>query len=407
MIGAAMGRPLDGVKVLAIENFVAGPFCSMWLADAGAEVVKVESPGQGDFSRSTSPTREDDQGVPQGLSFLRTNRNKKSVTLDLKNPEGRALFRELAAKADILVENLRPGVTERLGLDYQSLRGINPRLIYVAVSGFGQKELLPSPYKDNPAFDIVGQAMSGLMYRPERQGERPTYLGFSLADLEGGILGAYGAMLALIQRGRTGEGQLVDISLYDASLILNEISVAMFSVLGTAPKPGLHAVTAPFGTYRARDGYIVIAVLGEHIWQRFCEVIGRTDLVGDPRFRDGITRQANNAVLNELIEAWLASHSRADAVAALVAGGVPASLVQDVGDLFHCPHVAARRMLMHFDDPVWGKVSVAGNPVKMSGAEEAEAGLPPRLGEHTESVLRDWLGMSAERIGDLRAREIA
>lgn len=395
-------RPLEGIRVLALENFVAGPYCSMWLADAGAEVVKVEAPGLGDFSRSTSPVKIDGNGDNAGLSFLRTNRNKKSLTLNLKQPEGRATFLELVRKADILVENLRPGVMDRLGVGYGELKEANPRLIYVAISGFGQKDILPSPYMDWPAFDIVGQALSGLMYRPERKDERPTYLGFSLADLEGGILGAYGAMLALVQRGRTGEGQLVDISLYDASLILNEISVAMFSVFRKPSPPGIHAVTAPFGTYRARDGYIVIAVLGEHIWHRFCDVIGMPELKDDPRFQSGPDRLSHIGELNALIESWMAGHTRADAVKALLSGGVPASAVQDVGDVFDCPHVAARRMLMTLEDPSWGEVQVVGNPIKMSGVPEPESVHPPRLGQHTEEVLKAWLDMSDAEICRLR-----
>ena len=396
------GRPLEGIRVLAVENFLAGPFCSMWLADAGAEVVKIEIPGQGDFARSTSPVRPDAAGVPQGLSFLRSNRNKKSVTLDLKHPDGIAMFKELACNADMLVENLRPGVMERLGVGYEQIKLINPRLMYVAISGFGQKEIVPSPFKDKPAFDIIGQALSGLMNRPEREGDKPVYLGFSLADIQAGILGAYGAMLALFQRTMTGQGQMVDISLYDSCLILNEISVAVYSAFKTVPKPGLHAVTAPFGSYRTRDGFIVIAVLGEHIWRRLCEVIARPDLPDDPRFADGVSRSANNAALTLELEPWLQEQTSESAIERLTDAGVPAAKVQEVNEVFDCPHVAARNMLLTLDDPVWGDVTVAGNPVKMSGVPEVEANLPPLLGEHTDQVLADWIGADAERIAKLR-----
>ncbi|ETI63463.1 L-carnitine dehydratase [Sphingobium sp. C100] len=397
------GRPLDGIKVLAIEHILAGPFCSMWLADAGAEVVKIEAPRSGDIARSNSPTRPDAEGKQQGLSFLRGNRGKKSVTLDLKNPEGLATFLELAVEADIVVENLRPGVMDRLGIGYEALRQLNPRLIYVAISGFGHKDILPSPYLDNPAFDIIGQALSGLMKRPEREGEKPAYLGFSLADIQGGILGAYGAMLALFQRMMTGQGQMVDISLYDSCLILNEISVAMYSAFGTIPKPGLHAVTAPFGSYRTKDGYIVIAVMGEHIWRRLCETIERPDLLADSRFRDGMSRSANNADLTAELEPWLLARTADDAVMELVAASVPASKVHEIDDVFRCPHAAARNMLMTLDDPVWGPIQVAGNPVKMSAVAEVEPRLPPRLGEHNEQVLSGWLGADPARIARLRA----
>lgn len=402
----ASARPLAGVRVLAVENFLAGPFASMWLADAGAEVVKVEAPDGGDFARSTSPVRTGDDGVAHGLSFLRSNRNKKSVTLDLKHPEGKRIFKELVCEADVLIENLRPGVMDRLGVGWEVLQGVNPRLVYVAVSGFGHRDVLPSPYSDRPAFDILGQALSGLMYRPERQGERPTYLGFSLADIESGIQAAYGTMLALFQRQTTGKGSKVDISLYDACLVLNEISVAMYSVFKEPAKPGMHAVTAPFGTYKTSDGYIVIAVLGERIWERFCHAIGREDLLQDERFGSGVSRQRNLAALDTHIEPWLCARTRAQAVDELLAQGIPASMVNDVADVFDCPHVAARNMLMTLDDPLWGRVQVAGNPIKMSGVPDTAAVHPPELGQHTEDVLRTWLKTSEAQIADLRTRRV-
>ncbi|MEC3768785.1 CaiB/BaiF CoA transferase family protein [Cupriavidus sp. SS-3] len=399
-------RPLSGVRVLAVENFVAGPFASMWLADAGAEVVKVESRDGGDFARSTTPVKSAEDGSVQSLSFLRSNRNKKSVTLDLKHPEGKRIFAQLACEADIVLENLRPGVMDRLGIGYSALREHNPRLIYVAISGFGHEDVLPSPYTDYAAFDIIGQALSGLMYRPERQGDRPTYLGFSMTDLQGGILAAQGALLALYQRERTGLGKKVDISLYDASLVQNEISVAMYSAFHKPAPPGLHAVTAPFGTFRASDGYIVIAVLGDHIWQRFCEVIGMPALLEDARFQDGMARSANSNALNPHIDTWLATRTRAEAVEALREGGVPSSAVNDIADVFECPHVAARQMLMTLQDPAWGAIQVAGNPIKMSDTPEPEAGLPPRLGQHTDSVLGDWLHMNAQQIEALHSSKV-
>lgn len=384
-------RPLQGVKVLAIENFVAGPLASMWLGDAGADVVKVEAPGSGDQSRAMSPLRPDGNGNPQGLSFLRTNRNKRSVALDLKSEPGKRLFLELAAKVDIVLENLRPGVMERLGLGWETLRARNPRLIYVAVSGFGHSDVKPSPYTEYPAFDIVAQALSGLMYRPQRQGSEPAYLGFSLGDIQAAMVAIQGALLALLQRGLTGKGQKVDISLYDATLVLNELPVTLFSATGQKAKPGVHAVTAPFGAYRAADGHIVIAVLGEHVWRRFCEAIGQPQLVEDERFATGVTRQAHLSELNAFIEPWLAVRTRDEAVRALLECGVPASNVNDVNDIFDCPHVAARDMLVRLEDPVWGSVQVPGNPIKMSAMPDIPLVPPPRLGEHTEQVLAEWL----------------
>ena len=403
---SASSRPLSGVRVLAVENFLAGPFASMWLADAGAEVVKIESPAGGDYYRSLDPVKTGEDGAERGLSFLRANRNKKSVTLDLTHADGKRIFKQLIAEADVLVENLRPGAMDKLGLGWPVLHEVNPQLVYVAVSGFGHKDVLPSPYTEYPAFDIVGQALSGLMYRAERQGDRPVYLGFSLADLEGGILAAYGTMLALFQRQTTGKGKMVDISLYDASLTLNDISIAMYSVFKQRAKPGLQGLAAPFGTYKASDGYIVIAAAGERIWQRFCEAIERPDLLQDERFKDGSSRHIHLDALNANIEPWLASRTRAQAVDALLACGVPSSKVNDVEDLFDCPHVAARNMLVTLNDPVWGPVQVPGNPIKMSDVPEATAAHPPELGEHTGDVLRRWLSAGEDQIVDLRARRV-
>jgi formyl-CoA transferase len=401
---ALQARPLDGIRVLAIENFVAGPLASMWLGDAGAEVVKIEEPGKGDQSRHMSPFKRDEEGKQQGLSFVRTNRNKLSVTLDLKSEDGKRVFRELAAQADIVLENLRPGVMDGLGLGWSTLKEINPRLIYVAVSGFGHRDTLTSPYTDRPAFDIVAQAMTGLMYRPQRPDEAPVYLGFPLADINAGIVASQGALLALLQRGRTDKGQKVDVSLYDAALVMNELPVTLFSATGHRAKPGVHAVTAPFGPYRTSDGYIVIAVLGEPFWRRFCVVIGMPALLTDARFADGVKRNANLPELNEHIQPWLDAHTRSEAVTALIAGGVPASMVNDVEDVLQCPHLKAREMLVTLVDPVWGEVQVPGNPIKMTGAPGTPTNPPPRLGQHNEDVLGRWLGYSESDVAALQER---
>jgi formyl-CoA transferase len=401
------GRPLDGIRVLAVENFVAAPIATMWLADAGAEVVKIEEPGKGDQSRAMAPYRPDESGKQQGLSFVRTNRNKRSVTLDLKSEDGKRVFRELAAQADMVVENLRPGVMDGLGLGWSALSALNPRLIYVAISGFGHRDTLPSPYTDHPAFDIVAQAMTGLMYRPQRPDDAPIYMGFSLADIQAGMVASQGALLALVQRGRTGKGQKVDVSLYDAALVMNELPVTLYSATGQKAKPGVHAVTAPFGAYKTADGYIVIAVLGEPIWRRFAQAIVMPQLVEDARFADGVKRNTNLAALNECIAPWLAARTRRQAVDALVAAGVPASVVNDVEDIFECPHLAAREMLVTLADPVWGEVQVPGNPIKLSAVPSIPTEPPPRLGEHNADVLGRWLGYAESDVAALRPRKDA
>ena len=383
----AVAAPLAGIRILALEGFIAGPYASMWLADMGAEVIKVEEPGTGDPARSLPPLRGEDD--PRSLALLRANRNKKSVTLNLKTEQGIALFERLLATADVVIENLRPDALERLGLTYERMRTINPRIIYTSISGLGHKDLMPGPYTDWPAFDVIGHAMAGLMFRPERSDPRPAYLGFPVGDLYAATVAVSGTLQALFQRVTTGVGQRVDIAMYDASVVLNELALVMQTALGVTPRPGLHALTSPFGAYRASDGFIAIAVLGEKIWERFCHAIDRMDLFADPTLQNGIDRHAQSASLTRIIEDWLRDRTRVDATRHLVDHGVPAAPIQDVAEIAACPQVAAREMLMTIDDPGWGPIRVAGQPIKASGSPPTPSRPPPRLGEHTRDILRE------------------
>jgi len=401
-LATTSGAPaLDGVTVLSLECFIAGPTASMWMADMGAEVVKIEQPGVGEPARSVAPFKEN--GERRSLGLLRANRNKKSLTLDLKTEKGRDIFAKLIAKADVVLDNLRPDALEKLGFDWERMRAINPRLIYTSISGFGRNDMSQGPYQDWPAFDIVGQAMAGLMQRPERSTTDPAYLGFPLADIQAGIVAVTGTLQALFQRTRTGLGQRVDIAMYDTALVMNELAMILNTSMGVVPAPGLHALSYPFGSFRARDGFIVIAVLGEKIWERFCVAIGRPELGSDPRLRSGIDRNAQAAWLNPLIDEWLLGLDRKEAVAHLIASGVPAAPVQDVDDIASCPQVAARDMLLEFEDPAWGKVRVMGQPIKTSGSPPPRRDAPPKLGQHTEQLLHDMLGLSGAEVDNLRA----
>jgi CoA:oxalate CoA-transferase len=392
---------LAGIRVLTLEGFIAGPTASMWLADMGAEVIKIEQPGSGDPARSLPPIKG--EGDPRSLSLLRANRNKKSLTLNLKSNDGVAVFEKLLAVSDVVIDNLRPDAMEKLGLTYERMREINPRIIYTSISGFGHADMLPGPYTDWPAFDIVGQAMAGLMFRPERDTDRPAYLGFPMADIQAGIVAACGTLQALFQRTVTGVGQRVDIAMYDTALVLNELAMILNTTMGIVPASGLHALSSPFGSYKARDGYIVIAVLGQKIWGRFCSAIGRPELFDDPTMQSGVDRHKQSDRLTPIIEAWLGERDRADAVAHLIANGVPAAPIQDVDDIAKCPQVAARDMLIEFDDPAWGKVRVTGQPIKASGSPPAGRAAPPSLGEHTDRLLKDVLGLDAAELERLRS----
>jgi CoA:oxalate CoA-transferase len=402
--GVAPVPALQGITVLSLECFIAGPTASMWMADMGAEVIKIEQPGVGEPARSVPPMKH--SGEKRSLGLLRANRNKKSLTLDLKSKRGCALFEQLLAKADVLLDNLRPDALEKMGFTWERMQSINPRLIYTSISGFGRNDMSQGPYQDWPAFDIVGQAMAGLMQRPERTTTNPAYLGFPLADIQVGIVAVTGTLQALFQRTRTGVGQRVDVAMYDTALVMNELAMILNTSMGIVPAPGLHALSYPFGSYRARDGFIVIAVLGEKIWGRFCAAIGRPELGPDPRLLSGIDRNKQAHWLNPIIDEWLATRDRKEAVAHLIANGVPAAPVQDVDDIANCPQVAARDMLMEIEDPAWGKVRIMGQPIKTSGSPPPRKDAPPTLGQHTDQLLLDLLGMSATEVDQLRAAGI-
>lgn len=398
-----MGRSfaLEGVRVLSLECFIAGPTASMWMADMGAEVIKIEQPGSGDPCRSLEPYKEN--GERRSLALLRANRNKKSLTLNMKSPAGQELFEQLLATADVLIDNLRPDALDKLGFDWERMHKINPRLIYTSISGFGRSDISDGPYQDWPAFDIVGQAMAGLMHRPERTTTDPSYLGFPLADIQVGIVAVTGTLQALFQRTRTGLGQRVDVAMYDTALVMNELAMILNTTMGVVPAPGLHALSYPFGSYKAADGFIVIAVLGEKIWERFCQAIGKPELGSDPRLQSGIDRNKHSDWLNPIINEWLSDRARDEAVAHLIASGVPAAPVQDVDDIAKCPQVAARGMLMDIEDPAWGTVRVLGQPVKTSGSPAPRHDAPPTLGQHTAQLLHELLGVECSEVDRLRA----
>lgn len=391
---------LDGIRVLSLECFIAGPTASMWMADMGAEVIKIEQPGSGDPARSLEPSKNN--GERRSLALLRANRNKKSLTLDLKTGEGRKIFAQLLEKADILLDNLRPDALLKLGFDWARIHAINPRLIYTSISGFGRADMSNGPYQDWPAFDIVGQAMAGLMQRPERSTTDPAYLGFPLADIQAGIVAVTGTLQALFQRTRTGKGQRVDIAMYDTALVMNELAMILNTSMGVIPAPGLHALSYPFGSFPTKDGFIVIAVLGEKIWERFCTAIGHPEFGKDPRLQSGIDRNKEAHWLTPIINEWLGERTRKEAVAHLIARGVPAAPVQDVDDIANCPQVAARGMLMEIEDPAWGTFRVLGHPVKTSGSPPPRQESPPSLGQHTDALLHSMLGLDHAAVADLR-----
>ena len=404
--GCVVERPLSGVRVIGLEQYMSAPYCTMLLADAGAEVIKVERPGRGDPRRSIPPYATDDEGRRVAGGFLGYNRNKKSLALNLRHEAGRRVLEDLVRVSDVVVENLRPGAMDKLGLGYEHLASVNPRLVYAAVSGFGRLEGYRGPYSERPAFDIVAEAMSGVMNLVGFADKPPSWTIYGLADVYSGMVTAYGVMLALFMRERTGRGQFVDSAMLDNMLALNERMAVIYSFTGREPERGQLRHIAPRGAFRCRDGYLALNVPDDGQWQRLCEAMGREDLKEDPRTADGTARGAHAELIRSVIEAWLADKTRAGAMALLEQRGVPSGPVYTAQDVFEDPHVAARNMLVTVDDPVAGPRRYARSPLHLSAAPEIPTTPAPRLGEHTRAVLRDLLGYGGEEIQQLQEQGV-
>lgn len=396
----ALGAPLNGIRVVAIEQYISGPYCTMLLADAGAEVIKIEQPKGGDPRRSIGPFAEDGDGQRSSGGFLSYNRNKKSLTLDLRQPEGRQALLDLAKVSDVVVENLRPGVVDKLGVGDRVLRAVNPRLIYAAISGFGRSG--GGPYAQRPAFDIVVEAMSGIMQIVGFADREPTTTLYGMPDTYTGLVTAYSIALALIQRGVTGLGQLLDISMYDCMVALNERSVVNYAYTGVVPTRGVERVAGPRGAFKTSDGYVALSCPTDEIWARFARLIGREDLIANPETATGPARAARAAELRPVIEGWLADKGKDEATDLLMAAGVPAGPVQTMAEVFECPQIEARSTLLEVEDEVAGPRRVPRSPVTGSAMALPEAARPPRLGEHNRAVLADLLGYSELKLAALR-----
>ncbi len=375
----------------------------MLLADAGAEVIKIERPGKGDPRRGIPPfARKDDRKKAAG--YMAYNRNKKSLALNLAAPEGKEVLRKLAAVSDVVVENLRPGATDKLGLGYEGLKGVNPRLIYAMISGFGRLPGFESAYSRRPAFDIVAEAMSGVMDLIGFEDRPPTYTLYGLADVYSGMVGAYGVLQALFMRERTGEGQLVDVSLLDNMLALNERMVAEYSVSGKEPKRGKLEHLWPRGAFKCADGYVALNVPDDGIWARLATTIGRPELVDDPRSADGTSRATNADFLRPILEDWMADKTRVEVVDAFNAAGMPTGPVYTAKDVFADDHFRVRGMLAEVDDPEVGPHTFARTPPHLSAAPEIPLEASPALGTHTREVLEGILGYTPSDVEGL-ARE--
>ena len=402
-----MGKPLDGVTVLSFEVQIAGPYCAMMLADQGADVIKVEQPGSGDPARGLAPRVKNEQGEEQSGYFLRFNRNKRSLTLNLKSEPGRHIFRDLALKSDVLIENFRPGLLDEMGLGYKELSEDHPGLVYASVTGFGSMDGYLGPYSKRPAYDIVAQAMGGVMHTCGQAGGPPTWLGVSLGDIVTAMNAAYAIVTALYERERTGRGQYVDVAMYDTIVALSERALTAYSLTGHVLERGHEPYLAPWGPFECSDGWVALLIATERDWGRFCEVIDRPDLEGLEGARSGPERAQNmRGWLGEIIAEWFHRHTKAEVVEKLVAAGLPVGPVQNAHEIFDCPHVAARKQLIDVPDPILGTVRLVGPPFRLSGDLEPVAKPAPLLGEHTEEILREMLGYPEERVQQLQAEGV-
>lgn len=397
-------KPLDGIGVLSFEIQVAGPYCTMMLADQGANVIKVERPEGGDTARGGAPKIKNDKGETQSGYFLRFNRNKRSITLNLKSDRGRELFRDLARKSDVVVENFRPGLLDEMGIGYKALSELNPGLIYTCISGFGSLEGYLGPFSKRPAYDIVAQAMGGLMNTCGQADGPPTWLGVALGDIVSGMQAAYAIMLALYQRAQTGKGQYIDISMYDTIIGLAERSVTAYSLTKHVLERGRESYMAPWGPFECQDGYIGLIVATEGDWAKFCQAIERPDLVGHAGATSGPERAKNmSGWLGEIINGWFRQQTKADATKKLLAVGLPIGPVQNAQEIFDCPHVAARHLMIDVPDPILGSVKLVGPVARMSGSTEPLTNPAPLLGQHNREVLKEMLGCTDEQVTQLKA----
>ncbi len=389
--------PLEDVKILDLSHALAGPFCSTMLADFGAQIIKIEPPGSGDIARGWGTP------LPGGETdyFVSLHRNKKGVALDLKNPAGKETLLRMIERADVVLENYRVGALNRLGLDYETARKRNPGIIYCSVSGFGQD----GPYRDRPAMDLIVQAESGMISVTGEPGGRGARAGVSIADLTAGMNAAFGIMLALRVKEKTGIGQIVDVSMLEGQIGLLGNMIGSYCASGEIPGPLGTAYKAllPYQTFRTKSSDLAIAVGSDKLWKGFCPAIGCPELTDDPRFRTNPDRNKNRpALIAKLQEVFLA-RTYEEWEADLVKAGIPVGVVNNLAQVVEHPQVKARGALVTMDHPTAGKVRMAGPSVRLSQTPGSIRTPSPKLGQHTEEVLRDLLGLSADEIAGMRA----
>lgn len=393
-------QALENLTVLDLTRVLAGPFCTMMLADMGANVIKIEVPNGGDDTRTYPPMREENlNGERESLYFANINRNKRGVTLNLKAPEGKEIFKKLVETADIVVENYRPGVMDKLGLGYDVLREINPRVIYAAVSGFG----CYGPYHLRPGYDILAQAMGGMMSITGAKGGAPTRAGSALGDILGGLHVTIGILAAVNARSITGVGQRVDVSLMDSVIAATENTALKYLESGVIPPRmgNRYAAVSPYDAFRCKDGVVIIAAGNQRLYEKLCtEILNRPDMITDPRFTDMPGRLANQDAIQEVVEEVLADYTMQEATDWILSKGIPAGPILDVSQILDDPHVKAREMFVEMDHPTLGKITVNGCAIKLMDTKPSVRTPAPALGQHNAEILTG-LGYSEEKVKQL------
>jgi crotonobetainyl-CoA:carnitine CoA-transferase CaiB-like acyl-CoA transferase len=394
-----MMQALDGIKVLDLSRTLAGPYSSMLLGDMGADIVKVEQPGKGDESRQFTPPAWNGESC----YFLSSNRNKRSITIDLKTDEGREIIYKLAKEADVLIENFRTGALDKLGLGYEQLKELNPRLIYCSISGFGRT----GPEKNRAGYDLLLQGYGGLMSITGEADRTPAKAGMSIVDLTTGMYAVYGILTALIARDKTENGQFIDVSLLDGQIsLLNHMVTGYFATGKPAGRMGsAHPTLVPYQAFSAKDTDIILAVANNGLWEKCCRAMGWEDLLEDSRFATNDVRVSNRAILIPMISERLAKLESKDIFAKLDAAGVPCGPIHTIDQVVNHPHVKAREMILEVEHPTVPNLKIPGFPVKLSDTPASLQKYPPLLGEHTEEIL-DQLGYSPEQIEELKSKRI-
>lgn len=387
---------LEGLTVLDLTRVLAGPFCTMMLADMGANIIKIEQAGKGADERQMGPFQNGESAY-----FMNLNRNKKGLSLNLKSEKGKEVFKELVKKADIVIENYRPGTMEKLGLGYDVLKEVNPRIVYAAVSGFGHY----GPYSKRPGYDIIAQAMSGLMSTTGWPGGHPTRSGTAMGDVLGGLSCAIGILSAIYNRSHTNKGQKVDVALVDSSVASLEIINMIYFTEGRLPQRigNRYESVYPYDSFQAKDDLVIIAGGNDKLWSLLCNLMGSPELIEEPRFKLNCDRVQNHEDVKKIVEEWTCTRTVSEVVDTLLAAGIPAAPIYNIAQVSEDPHIAgAREMFVQTEHPKAGPIKLTGSHIKLSDTKPAIRTPSPSLGQHNEEILTGMIGLTAQEIQELK-----